>query len=328
MDSGGTLVRFLQDLHFLRPLWLLALLPGLWIAWSAWRRQDPAQAWQGVIDPALLEALLLRKDGERGALPPARLLGLGLVLSTLALAGPTWEQQPTPFAEDQAAVFIVLEVTPEMEAQDVAPSRLRRSVQKIGDFLDLRPGQRTGLVAFAGSPHLAMPLTSDGDIILDFAAALEPEVMPVPGDDPLAAIRLADQRLRRTGLPGSVVLIAGDFPAEQIDALREYRDEGGAPVHILAVAAGPEAVPPVASPPAPPLDEARMRDAARAGGGSLLRVTPDASDVGALARAVTRGLRDAPAQEDEQWRDMGWWLLPLLGLVLLPFFRRGGAVAL
>lgn len=318
----------LADFHFLRPLWLLALLPGLWIAVSAWRRQDPALAWQGVIEPALLEALLLRREGERGALRPTTLLGAGLVLATLALAGPAWQTQPTPFAEDRAAVFIALRVAPEMEAQDIQPSRMRRAVQKIGDFLELRPGQRTGLVAYAGSAHLAMPLTNDGDIIVTFAAALEPGVMPVDGDDPLAAIRLADQRLRRAGVPGSVLLVTDSFPAKQIEELKNWRRAGGTPVHILAVAGGPDVVPPVGSPPAPPLDEDIMRDAARAGGGNLLRVTSDSADVELLARQVERGLRDAPVKEGEQWRDMGWWLLPLLALVLLPFFRRGGAVAL
>jgi Ca-activated chloride channel family protein len=314
--------------HFLRPAWLLALLPGAAIAWGAWRRDDLARAWQGVIEPHLLEALLLPASGQRGRLRPSRLLAACLLLASLALAGPTWEKEPTPFARDEAAVFLVVKVTPSMLAEDIGPSRLGRSVQKIGDFLDLRPGQRTGLIAYAGSAHLAMPLTSDPDIVRTFAAAFAPEVMPVPGEDAPGAVALADRRLQEAGVPGSIVLVADDLVPTDVEALRAHRAAGGAAVHVFAVAAGPGVVPPFGSPPAPPLDEERMRAAARAAGGAFVGVTPDGSDVAALSDAVERSLRSAPAQEGERWQDMGWWLLPLLALLVLPFFRRGGAVVL
>lgn len=317
---------WLADFHFLRPAWLLLLIPAAWAGWRALRRTDPAGGWRGLIDPPLLAALALESSQERGRLRPVRLLVAALAVGSLAMAGPAWERQPTPFAQDEAAVFLVVKVTPSMLAMDLPPSRLERGVQKIGDFLDLKAGQRAGLIAYAGTAHLAMPLTSDPGIITQFAAALTPEAMPVEGADLLAAIRMANQRLDRAAVPGSIELLADDVAPEEVDGLRQLRQAGGAAVHILALAAGPDVVPPPDSPPAPPLDKERLRAAADAGGGELVLPTPDDADVRSLAADVARGIRDATAGEGEAWRDMGWWLLPAIALLLLPFFRRGGAV--
>ncbi len=317
---------WLTAFHFLRPAWLLLLLPAAWLTWLALRRADPSGGWRGLMAPQLLDALSVEAGTQRGRLRPPHLLFGALVVGSVALAGPTWERQPTPFAQDQAAVFLVVKVTPSMLAQDIQPSRLERGVQKIGDFLQLKAGQRAGLIAYAGTAHLAMPLTSDPDVILDFASALTPDAMPEAGADVVAAVRLANQRLQRAAVPGSIVLLADDVDPDQVDALRQLHADGGAPVHILALAGGADVVPPPGSPPAPPLDEDRMREAAHAGGGDLVVVTPDDSDVRSLAAGVARGIRDAPAGKGEAWRDMGWWLLPLLAILLLPFFRHGGAV--
>lgn len=318
----------LTEFHFLRPAWLLLLLPAVLIARQALRGADPARAWHGVIAPQLLEALTLDAGSRETGWRPALALALALVLGTLALAGPTWQREPAPFAEDQAAVFLVVKVTPSMAARDIQPSRQERVVQKISDFLSLRPGQRTGLIAYAGTAHLAMPLTTDPEIIETFAAALEPAAMPEAGDDLAAAVRLANARIARAGVPGTIVVLTDDVAPEQVDALRDVRADGGVPVQFLAVAGGPEVVPAPGGPPAPPLDEKRLRDAARAGGGDLVLVTPDDADVRTLAGSVERGIRSAPAGDREQWKDMGWWLLWPLVLVLLAFFRPGGAVVL
>ena len=322
----------LSQFHFIRPeIWLLLLPAGL-VAWSVLRRQDPMQSWRAIIAPGLLEHLVDREEEQRSRFRPVYLLALGWLLGIFAIAGPSWEKEATPFTEDQAALFIVLKVTPEMLAEDIQPSRLQRSVQKIGDLLALRPGSRTGLIAYAGSAHLVMPLTSDPGIIEYFAAELAPDVMPDTGggsgDDPVQAIELANRRLQASGLPGSIVMLADHIAPEFTAELAARHRDSGFDVHILAMAGGPEVVPPAGSPPAPSLDEPSMRQAAKAGGGRLVLVSPDDSDVRLLNAQIDRSIAAAPAQEGERWKDMGYYLLPVFALMVLVFFRRGGAVAL
>ena len=311
--------------HFLRPAWLLLLIPAGLVTWSLLRRQDPMRGWKRVIAPELLEHLAISKKERHSRGRPVVLLGICWLLGILAMAGPAWEKEATPFTEDEAALFIVQKVTPDMLAEDIQPSRLQRSAQKISDLLDLRPGTKTGLIAYAGSAHLVMPLTADPDIIEFFASELVPDVMPVAGDEPLQGVGLARKRLQDSGLPGSIVLIADAVDSSYANGLADSR---GADVHILAMAAGPEVVPPPGSPPAPALDEKAMREAARAGGGSLVLVTPDDSDVRQLSARVERSIAAAPAQEGERWKDTGYWLVVVFSVFVLGFFRRGGAVRL
>ena len=316
----------LAPFHFLRPAWLLLLLPLALVVWSILRRHDPVNAWRKVIAPELLDHLLISDAAKQGLFRPSHILALSWVLGVFALAGPAWEKEPSPFTEDQAALLVVLKVTPEMLAEDIQPSRLRRSVQKIGDLLALRPGTKTGLIAYAGSAHLVVPLTSDSEIVRQFAKGLQPEVMPVPGDEPGKAIQLANQQLRNSGLPGSIVLFSDYIDPGQQELLSDIRKAGGAEVHVLAMAAGPEVMPPPGSPPAPALDRNAMKEAASAAGGSLVLPSADDSDVHQLNAKIERSIERAPAQQGERWKDGGYLFLPLLMLFTLSFFRPGGAV--
>ena len=315
----------LAEFHLLRPWWLLALLPAVLLAWSIARRQDDARPWRGVIAPHLLQHLTVGQE-ERGVRPWQVLLAAWCI-AILALSGPTWRREPAPFAEDQAALMIALKVTPSMLAQDIQPARLERAAQKIKDLLALRPGASTGLIAFAGSAHLVMPLTRDADIVADFAAQLTPDVMPLEGDATTDAVALADQELTSSRQPGSILLVTDAVTPDQTEALQKFRNGGGAPVHLLAVAAGAEAR--VADgPPAPALDRLALQAAADAGGGELTVVTPDQADVISLAGEIASSFADVTDSTDggERWQDAGYWLVPLVVLLSLLWFRRGWVV--
>ena len=314
--------------HFLRPGWLWLLLPAVLVFISLLRRRDPSRSWRAVISPELLPYLVVKQQDKRRRFRPVYLLFIGWFIGILAIAGPAWEKEPTPFTEDQSAVMFVMKVTPGMLAKDIQPSRLQRAAQKVGDFLALRPGTKSGLIAYAGSAHLVMPLTSDPDIIRYFASELSPDVMPQSGDDPVRALELAAGRLQRSGLPASIILLADFVDPADGEAIAQLHESSGIDVHIWAMAAGSEVVPPPGSPPAPALDEAAMKAVARAGGGALVRVTPDDTDLGALGARVERSIAAAPVQEGERWRDMGYWVVPFFMLLVLIFFRKGGGVAL
>ncbi|MGB7451105.1 MAG: VWA domain-containing protein [Lysobacterales bacterium] len=318
----------LDQFHFLRPAWLLLLIPAGFLVWSVYRRSDSLRAWKKLISPHLLDHLLVHESGERGRWRPLYILGFAWLIGILALAGPSWQMQASPFSEDQSALFIVVKVTPQMMAQDIQPSRLQRSVMKIHDLLQRKSDLRTGLIAYAGSAHLVMPLTSDAGVINNFAEALEPGIMPKDGDEPAEAIALANQRLKDAGVPGSIVLITDYIDTSQLSALEALYQQNAYEVHILAMAAGPEVIPPPDSYPAPPLDMKSLREAARIMDGTVTEVTADKRDVDRLSASIDSSLKNAPAQEGQRWKDEGYYLLILLALILLTFFRQGGSVTL
>jgi Mg-chelatase subunit ChlD len=324
--SAFAVVPSLEQLHLLRPWWLLALAPALLLVWAMRRHQDAARPWRGIVAPHLLPSLLT-SGGPQRHLQPAHLLLLAWLLATLAVAGPTWRREPAPFAEDISALVIAAKVTPTMLAQDIQPSRLARAAQKIRDLLAQRPGTRTALVAYAGSAHLVMPLTRDASLIEGFAAELSPTIMPVEGDVAGQALVLADQQLQKLHVRGSILLITDGVAPDQLTLLAAHRQHGSAPVHILAVAGEPDVPLSPDSPPAPALDRAAMKKAADAVGATLTIVSPDASDVQQLVRRIATSISAAqPAEAGERWQEAGYWLVPILALLTLVWFRPGWVV--
>ena len=140
------------------------------------------------------------------------LLALGWLVAVLAIAGPTWRRERSPFAEDTAALAIVVKVSPSMKTEDVQPSRLARATQKVHDLVQQRAGAKTSLIAYSGSAHVVMPATSDDGIIDTFAQALDPKIMPKEGDVAAEALRLADQTLAEEGIGVDLVDHRHDCP--------------------------------------------------------------------------------------------------------------------
>ncbi len=242
-------------------------------------------------------------------------------VTALALAGPAWQREPTPFADDQAALVIALYLGPSMLATDVQPTRLDRSAHKIQDLLSLRKGARVALIAYAGSAHRVVPFTTDHDLIETFAGELAPDLMPLEGNNPRAAIQMAQDLFSRAELVGSVVLMTDNLDPAALTDLNSPM-----PVDILGMAAAPDTELATAGPAAPALDLDAMNTAADMLNGELVEVTVDDADVIKLARRLD--LRPTAVIEDgnQQWRDAGYYLLLPIALIVLLWLRRGWVV--
>ena len=160
---------------------------------------------------------------------------IGWFVAVLAIAGPTWRREPSPFADDTAALAIVVKVSPSMTTEDVQPSRLTRATQKIHDLLKQRAGAKTSLIAYAGTAHVVMPATTDGGIIDTFAQALDPKIMPKDGDAAADALRLAEQTLAEAG-SGSILWITDSIAPEQSCVARCLAKIFGYPRAFVAAA--------------------------------------------------------------------------------------------
>jgi Ca-activated chloride channel family protein len=297
----------MSDFHFLRPWWLLALVPAALLLWALRRKTDSTRSWRGVIAPHLLSHLLVGRDQKARGTPLVLLL-IGWLAAVLALSGPTYEREPAPFADDSTALVVVLKVTPSMQTPDIEPSRLARSVQKVHDLLALRPGSKTALIAYSGSAHVVMPLTTDATIIESFASDLDPSVLPTEGDVAANALKKASNIVTKSGQRGWVLWIADAAAPDQLPPLRDYRKNTLTPVTILAAAGeGPE------------LDS--LKNAATALGTSSIPLTPDDADVHRLANNAR--FSAATDGTEERWRDCGYWFVPLLAAINLAWFRRG-----
>lgn len=306
----------IEHFHFLRPGWLLLLPLVAGLLWGIARRGDAYRKWREFLAPHLLEVLLVDKRGNKH-IRPVTLLAVVLTLGIVALAGPTWRQQPSPFTQDTASLIMVLKVTPSMLTEDVQPSRLERAVHKIKDLLAKRAGSSAALIAYAGSAHLVMPLTRDANVINSLATELRPDIMPQPGDDPVAALALAAKQLSGANENGSILWIGDALTA---DAARHIAAQGKRNLTSLimlgAVGLDSEGT-----------ERNELQQAASALGARLEFIAPDERDIDAIAAYVEADFTAVlEAEAGSHWQDEGYWLLfPIVALALF-WFRAGWLV--
>ncbi|MBY6002303.1 VWA domain-containing protein [Salipiger bermudensis] len=293
---------FLEAFHLLRPLWLL-LIPLVMLVWVWVRRpfrRDTMQA--DAIAPHLREALTVGR-AERRRLKPIDSTAAILILAALGASGPTWSRQPDPFAAQSAPAVVVLAVTPSMEETDLPPSRLERGKQKIRDFLELRAGARTALVAYAGSAHVVLPMTEDPQVMVPYLEGLSPAVMPREGAVAGEALALAQAMLAEESAPGGILFVTDSVDPADVAAL----DASAAPLAVLATR--------------PESSRDRGLDALSA---PVVAVTPDQSDIRRLDGLLNAAYRRAQLDDAAQpWEDRAHWLAWPAALILLLWFRRG-----
>ena len=308
----------LEDLayfHFLRPQWLL-LGPGLLVFERLLRRPEQhADRFSKIIEPTLLEHLRIQKPGAARFNPRVSLVLLFSLL-VVVLAGPTWRQQPSPLAEDTAPLVIVVDVSESMAMTDIAPSRLERGIQKIRDLLRQIPDKAIGVIAYAGSAHTVLPLTSDHDIAENFLQVLKPGIAPRAGKFPEYALPSIDRLLADSYFRSSVLLLTDGLGAASRPLMEAWCKTGEHRLFILGLG-DPS---PVQS--SVPLDRPALKDLAGACSGRYFDLTVDAADVSAIARSLSDSYRIVD-DEALPWLDSGYLLIfPMMGLALL-WFRRG-----
>ena len=202
-------VSLIDNFHFLRPLWLLALIPVLLFFFAMWRVNSVVTAWDKAIDKNLLPYLLDRSKNASQRTPLILLFAVW-TLSILALAGPVWEQLPQPVQKREDALVIVFDLSLSMFAPDHSPNRLDLAKRKLRDILALREEGQTALVVYAGDAHTVTPLTDDVVTIEALVPSLSPNIMPLFGSKPVEAIELAIGLLDGTDASRGKVLLMTD----------------------------------------------------------------------------------------------------------------------
>ncbi|MEM7219097.1 MAG: VWA domain-containing protein [Pseudomonadota bacterium] len=333
----------LFGLHLARPLWLLALPPAALLLWRFAQSSRDASGWRRAIDPDLLAVLLIGRSTDDAAARRrmASALGAALLIAIVALAGPAWQRLPAAVEQNNDALVIVLDLSLSMYAEDVAPSRLVRAQQKITDTLRLREEGFTGLVAYAGDAHAAVPLTDDDRTIDNLVAALHPGMMPVLGSNVGQGLEIALELFASAGLSHGHILLITDGIDRIADATRHA--DPAFPISILGIGTPAGGVIPLAEVNQPGrflqdergdlvvarLDVERLERVADITYGRYRTLTLADADLRALLepRSEAADLIRSDRRFDT-WADIGPFLVWLLVPLALLAFRRGVLVVL
>ncbi len=199
---------------------LPAVVGAAVVLWVRRRRR----AVRALGTPALLERLgagdLARTPWDRGLLLVGAALALGV-----AAAGPRWGLESVEEQTTSANVVLALDVSKSMLATDMPPNRLERERALARRVLRELPGDRIGMVAFAGRAYVLAPMTVDHSALQLYLDALDPDIVSQGGSSLAAAVdRATDLALgREGGRLGSVLLVTDGEALED-----EGRGLGGA----------------------------------------------------------------------------------------------------
>jgi len=330
---------FLNQFHFLRPEWFIALIPLMLLVVLIRKTTAKQSGWQSVIPSHLYQYMVIGKT-EMGAKPPMWMLAFVWIVSVIALAGPTWERLPQPVYQLKMGHVIVIDMSLSMRATDMTPDRLTRAKYKAIDLVNAIGEGEMGLVAYAGDAFVISPLTEDAGNITTLIPSLSPEIMPVPGSDPLLGIESASELLTNAGYnSGMIYWITDGVELEQQQELQEY--VASIPFTVNALTVGTSEGAPIrqqsgellkdftGSIVIPKLNESAVKGVVKASGGRFESFTSNDADINALASVSLLDKSDREEDEEEsnlqgdQWKEVGPYLL----LLLLPFaafaFKRG-----
>jgi Ca-activated chloride channel family protein len=88
-------------------------------------------------------------------------LGLASALVGIAVAGPRWGDERTLVRSRGIDMVLSLDASLSMLARDERPSRLERMKEEVRRLRAVSPGDRMGVLAFAGRSYVLSPLTVD-----------------------------------------------------------------------------------------------------------------------------------------------------------------------
>ncbi|MGF1452400.1 MAG: VWA domain-containing protein [Opitutales bacterium] len=147
-----------MDFSFAQPLWFL-LLP-LWAVLVWWRRHPgPALSYPNLEVPSLAHGPSRRTGRWLGVL---RAAGLGLLV--IALARPQTHEGLEEIRASGVDIMLAVDLSDSMKALDFADrdnivTRLDVGKEVLREFVEQRPHDRLGLIAFAEDAYLLSPLT-------------------------------------------------------------------------------------------------------------------------------------------------------------------------
>ncbi|MBW0298609.1 hypothetical protein B4P00_20695 [Shewanella xiamenensis] len=322
-----------MSLHFIRPEWLLALLPLGIILWTLWRQHATNSAWNRYIAPHL--AKILVTEGAQKSRRPLYILAFSWFIAVLALAGPALNKQSLPvFAAEQGRV-LVMDMSVSMFATDLAPNRLTQAKFRATDLLrGLKEGE-TGLIAFAGDAFTISPLTRDTGTLLNLLPTLSPEIMPVLGSNLAAALTQAKNLLAQGGhLRGDIIVMTDGITPKQFDeanstlsgsqyrlAIMGFGSPQGAPIRLpdgqLQRDSSNEVV--VAK-----TDFGLLQKLADNHNGTMIPNRADGEDLVQLQHWLSdSGDAKATDLDGETWQDLGPYLALFLLIPALLSFKQG-----
>jgi Ca-activated chloride channel family protein len=311
----------LQHFHFMRPYWLLLIIPTFFILKSFSARDDTLTMWRKLMSVEILKRLTV-KGNSTHFLAPIKLTWVLMFLLVIVLSGPSWQQKSSPFTQDDSALVIAIDISETMLQSDIQPSRLLRAKQKIIELLEIRGDANTALIAFSGTAHIVMPVTNDGDMIKHFLDALEPKIMPTSGKITHNILPLVDKLLLPTDVPGTVLLVTDGITNESTNRFVSFFKTRSHQLVVWAIGDANRANSLEVDSNIIPLQLGQLEMLASESKGRVINIDHTNQDVEQVSRYINNHITIVD-DESRPWHDASYPLVFVISALFLFWFRKG-----
>ncbi len=219
--------------EYLILLYLLPLLVLVHWYYSRWKKRTLKMFAGESMRKILFPKLSGKKDLLKFSL---KLFAVALIV--FGLANPQFGSKIEEVKQVGIDVFIDLDVSLSMTAEDIKPNRLEKAKYEISKLIRRLNGDRIGLIVFAGQAYVQIPLTTDYSAAKLFLDAVSTESVPVPGTAIADAIELSIKSFKKdANTQKAIVLITDgeDFQGDLKKATAEAKSKG---ILIYAIGLG------------------------------------------------------------------------------------------
>ena len=268
-------------LYFASPayLWLLLLVPLIPVVYGILRALRRRRL-KRFGDESLVRALMPSWSGAKGWIRII-LWDLAFLCFVIGIARPQMGAKLKEHEAKGAEIMICLDVSNSMLAEDYSPSRLDRAKLAISRVVDKLQGDRIGLIIFAGSSFVQLPITTDYVSAKMFLGSIDTGSVPVQGTAIGDAILTAAKSFSAQSEKSRAIIIITDGENHEDDAVDAARQAAELGIKIYTIGVGSLRGQPIpvngellkdrgGNIVVSRLDEATLKQIAEAGGGAYV----------------------------------------------------------
>jgi len=216
-------------------LWLLLLVPVIPAVYGILRAMRRRRI-RKFGDEELVNALMPSWSGAKGWIRII-LFTLAFLCFVIGLSRPQIGAKLKERETKGAEIMICLDVSNSMLAEDYSPNRLERAKLAISRIVDKLEGDRIGLIVFAGSSFVQLPITTDYISAKMFLGNIDTGSVPVQGTAIGDAIMTAAKSFSAQSEKSRAIIVITDGENHEDDAVDAAMQvaEAGAKIYTIGV---------------------------------------------------------------------------------------------